>query len=113
MSTHVAGPELDRLVAEKVMGWEPVSSGLRMRGSPPDLWLCKGGRRRVMRAWNPSTNIAQAWEVVERCRSLGHRVTLQLDGAWRVWINGGLPSEDDTAPLAICFAALAAVGGEP
>lgn len=71
-----AGPEMDRLVAEKVMGW--VRDSHKIPDDEPDWhagmtvhgpWKdgSKGGRYST--SWQPSINIAHAWEVVETMTS--------------------------------------------
>jgi hypothetical protein len=133
-----AGRELDALVAEKVMGWEPVND--------PDtgLWwrVPKGG-------YNPSgfqsedappaysTDIAAAWQVVEKITRplanirngewcldrLGYRCCEHdedgVHGEWRCSFRAYKGEDDEwvhvtasTAPLAICLAALKACGVE-
>ena len=111
-----AGREMDALVAEKVMGWR------MMRGHwvPPEaapetnILACPTSTYRY------STDIAAAWEVVEKVNLLEpYGDTLWKDQ--RGWVFGvhdvdgaGYAYEDvtviaDTAPLAICRAALKAV----
>ncbi len=102
-----AGYEMDRMIGEKVMGFTYVSGH-----------------------WRPSNDIAQAWEVVEKLRSKG--VTMIVFPYRTGWvcsfIDGDIDcdrvSHDfhyidcetadtataDTPPLAICRAALKAVG---
>ncbi len=92
-----AGPELDRIVAERVMGLTDASDD-------------------DYRAWQPSTNIAHAWEVVERLRPTGARLILtdygpDWDAVFRRSDDTYECAQADTAPLAICLAALRAVGG--
>lgn len=93
-----AGPELDRLVAEKVMGCEPC-------GHP----FC-GPRTGHNMPAPYSTDIRAAWEVVDK---LGLFVGKGFFG-WIASQNSyWLDSETctaDTAPLAICRAALKACG---
>lgn len=110
-----AGRELDALIAEKVMGLQVDALGYvvtqrgKVEGELPFY----------------STDIAAAWEVVERT---GLQIEIQSPGApcngdeyendsdnWRVECR--LKSSDrssfaeaTTAPLAICLAALKAVG---
>ncbi len=133
-----AGPELDALVAEFVMGWrhcqddltnEMWDTGIHLNHDPemPTMkWPNCGPRR-----WSPSTSIADAWEVVEKllgddweCTIDRHKpnyVTAcrgayaffwhsaeQVEGFTRR--GGKFGVEADTAPLAICLAALKAVG---
>lgn len=130
-----AGPALDALVAERVMGWvcPPATSVLPVR-----MWVGPSGR---VHPELPrfSTNIAAAWLVVER---IGERVDDEqsLDFSWLTLVHTGdgyaasfdvSPHEvaldtisgnwwdnlqlleyagwAKTAPLAICRAALKAV----
>lgn len=105
--------ELDALVAEKVMG-EQVRGTWIIDGVRPD-----GIPNRQCPVEHYSSDIAAAWEVVEK-----------LDGEWKLQGHEGLGWEAgfdsstggmdavivsveamaDTAPLAICVAALKAVG---
>ena len=122
-----AGRELDALVAEFVMGdveWDVVIEGCSRAG-------LRCATREEAEAQKPklaerylvgpvtlhgdvpeySTDIAAAWLVVEE---LGpkHMITLRrTTGGW--WAHIGLVDEwAETAPLAICRAALTAVEGE-
>ena len=155
-----AGRSLDALIAEKVMGWCRINS--------PDeqtrayLWFRehKGSVQRrgykgfvttngrgttpsVSQLWEPSTDIAAAWEVLEKLLADGYTVEVYSPGAlindefgsysvgWSVvfyaWGQPTLPSgragrsidlfgdkskgtQIDTVLLAICLAALKAVG---
>jgi hypothetical protein len=115
-----AGPELDVLIAEKVMGWKlspKKTDGVREFGS---AWLDENGAvtrfqedRRPpydwdMKPFSPSTDIDAAWEVVEKLK-------LSLVPTNKGWIVSqhhlfeGPFGEGETAPLAICRAALAAI----
>lgn len=111
-----AGRELDALIAEKVMGlhveWRdgrPLWVGKDLPGTP----LVLDGGLFGHTIPNYSTDIARAWEVVEKfndCR-------LHRDPKDRMWIcamnsySAHQPvGEAITAPLAICLAALKAVG---
>lgn len=113
-----AGPELDRLIGEKVMGWACKDA----YGCDGLVWFDASGSELIdygptAYGWSPSTNIAHAWEVVERVR-------LQDYGSLELWWDAGaewwcalfrFKSETpemltaDTAPLAICRAALKAI----
>lgn len=123
------GRELDALIAEKVMGWENVHKhGSRLVGIPPTqpgIPVCLAGGEIPPY----STDIAAAWEVVEK---------LQKDNPfWKTsnyegWMNFNLgPTTGNdgfgwyanfgdsntiaygkTAPHAICLAALKALGVE-
>lgn len=73
-----------------------------------------------------STNLGDAWSIVEYMARRGYEAAvIEVDGIWRGWFRKrnaracpecGLRKdisytvEEDTAPLAICKAALAAVG---
>lgn len=130
-STMPAGPEIDRLVAEKVMGW-------RWAGH---YWSCGDGTAVLPEAgfagappWSTaprfSTDIAQAWKVVERMHELGFTdfaaLPMGTPGSADAWTAAAMPKEAtmvwwetvapdkwrgdaDTAPLAISRAALAIV----
>lgn len=104
-----AGPELDALVAEKVMGWnvhfvEPELRNGREHWRDPvhnTLYLPS--------QWCPSGDIAAAWEVVEKVVPGPQGFNLYLSSAWQASFAGGT-AVARTAPLAICRAALKAVG---
>jgi len=115
-----AGPELDRLVAEEVMGWtveEHDGKPLHIHKTADKrhwIWLCH---------WEASADIGIAWEVVEW-------LSEESVGPSPVTLGGGLNDDDlewccevgpynsngdaraeayaPTAPLAICRAALKA-----
>jgi hypothetical protein len=103
--TLTPGRELDALVAEKVMGWTNLTS---------DFWGCPvKDRASMVPIHKYSTSIAAAWEVVEKL-SETHRICItKANGKWAmalddeiIWISDG----QETAPYAICLAALKAVG---
>lgn len=109
-----AGPEMDRLVAEKVMGWHARG----FDGKRHD-WYDGHDFIRGWSYWNPSTNIAHAWEVVvERMRdhSRFFNVCQRLEVCWCEVVDyEGMPldrTKAETAPLAICRAALKALEPE-
>ncbi len=112
-----AGRELDALVAEKVMGWKLAGGNAAMRavGAPP-YYLIDGMPRGLPHL---SADIAAAWGVVEKLRAAGLciDVSADVDGRFylRVWRDNSLKAEIknvDTAPLAICLAALEVVAGD-
>lgn len=106
------GPELDMLIAEKVMGWR--GEGLKAA--------------EVGILWCPSTHIAHAWEVMSKLtrHQNGDREATTLVAFALEELNGTPPwlcrfepvgdvfacaeARGETAPLAICRAALKAVG---
>lgn len=107
-----AGRELDALVAEKVMGlhveWRnglPMWVGKVLPGSP--YVLEDGLYGHTIESY--STEIAAAWKVGEKARAirLENREPDSLKG-WRCSYNGFLGT-GETAPLAICRAALEAI----
>lgn len=130
-----AGRELDALVAERVFGGPPVSAApyafLRTAtGSHPgygpcdgfgpkgECSVCTGLLEHDVPAY--STSMAAAWEVVEAMRARGPRFWWGIETAgWNVpdaqrarLFEGSVAIADgeaETAPLAICRAALAAL----
>lgn len=102
------GRKLDALVAEKVMGWKDCEGG---RGSAPE-----GGRFLVP---HYSDGMGPAWEVVEKLRSDSNNHMIEIFWDCDTWFcviqshNKELVKEwCETAPHAICLAALKAVGVE-
>lgn len=102
--------EIDCAIAEKVMGWTKKVPAI---GKP---WWARSddtfaAPAHGKKAWSPSTDIAAAWSVVEKMR-------MQIEPTrkgWRAGVYGGLSDKRataDTAPLAICLAALKAIGVE-
>ena len=124
-----AGPDLDALVAEKVMGWtEVVSDGLYCwRDIEADEGTGKFARQENVagypvediEAWSASTDIAAAWQAIIKIKE-SHQVCFaledyQFDGKhWQALFKGKFDEKlyyafADTAYLAICRAALKAV----
>lgn len=108
------GPELDALVAEKVMGLDPLSVAAQQ---------AKG----FGHSWCPaySTDISAAWEVVEKFQSDSCAVNVASGGdvlcrimKWPDNTQTTYESEkyfeavSKTAPHAICLAALDATAGK-
>lgn len=124
-----AGRELDALVAEKVMGlpvrWreDPYREiGMPVKGREP--WL-KGRANGVEYDWAPvprySADMSAAWKIVDAMNARGHALNrLAQIPYWACWFGGPYKDSDtdppivfgsgSTAPVAICAAALAAVG---
>lgn len=107
------GPELDALVAEKVMGWEPIDK-------LNDGSLATEYRKECRRSWHPSTSIEAAWEVVAKWPQDKFMFTLHRSGdmTWTaMFLRYGEPkplprsweARAKIAPEAICKAALKAV----
>ncbi len=101
--------KIDSLIAEKVMGWKLEE------GDTFDYWVFeKDGRKGsiIDRIWKPTKDIADAWEVVEKIRPLGlFKLTESIEGSWWAEIQE-YRVYNESAPLAICLAALKAVGVE-
>jgi hypothetical protein len=91
-----AGRELDALVAEKVMGRDMTRPA---------------GFKHPIGMPHYSTDIAAAWEVVERLRAAGHWFDLRDIRGNGYWASFGqeMSAEGKTASLAICLAALKAL----
>ena len=129
-----AGRELDALVAEKVMGlpekdWHPECSRYhQVDDAEFDSkygwmgWCYTEGREICTAKKYPprySTDIAAAWEVVESDYWSEDWGIVKVDSAeplYQVWdlpgweLETGLISQAYSSPLAICLAALKAVG---
>lgn len=131
-----AGRELDALIAEHVMGWiysDAWKQLVPFGHADPPLWsewewdidkaeftkhpvnMMSGVSYRGDKPYIPeySTDIAKAWEVVEKMGSYKIETMHHANGTkHRVsfW-NGmmGFPVEAETAPLAICRSALLAM----
>jgi len=115
-----AGPELDAMIAEKVMGWEPLpiihtdDFGPKSRAYRVPI----NGREKhgviTCQIAAYSTNIADAWQVVEKMREKGWHITLTDSppkGQEILFFQSENPVRAAPAPcLAICLAALRAVG---
>lgn len=114
-----AGPELDGLVAEKVMGWKWNSEiGEWIHENSIPYGPHDGGFR-------PSTSISDAWQVMEKMKAHDDFIVCRSIESCRVhkainWcvviVRKDRPSFNitvaaTTAPLAICRAALHAIGG--
>ncbi len=103
--------EIDRQIAEKVMGWKVEE------GSVPCWIMMWVGTDRYIpfRSFSPSTNIAHAFEVVEKLQKLYPdlymslifpRVIKRIHYGFR---TGSQVWEADTPAMAICLAALKAI----
>lgn len=144
------GVELDRLVAEKVMGWESFTMGYwdtaqrnhypyheSERQTELEGWLETVGFPELVGHyfidvesdfftavgnWKPSIDIACAWRVIEYLREKGFTIYLfyntESEGSylWRVGFRSDQvwppTGEAETAPLAICIAALKVMENE-
>lgn len=119
-----SGPDMDRLVAEKVMGWKWGQTGADYCGwggaksYPGEGWNRKNDAHRGN--WYPSSDIANAWDVVEHMnRKTGGFMVQDWGEKFLVGFGPADPAgvrrnvaTADAASLAICRAALLAVGCE-
>jgi len=111
------GPELDRMVGERVMGWV---EGKDFEAGPYGLVLLS--RPGPIDLWTPSRDIGDAWSVVEelsaRCYVEIHNQVHAETPLWHVAFHSKATSEflgSATAaslPLAVCLAALRAAARE-
>lgn len=116
-----AGRELDALVAEKVMGWievqkQPIANALGQHVM--DDYVGKPSPGPVVMVPRYSTMISEAWKVADKLRATAQFVAVisgkgpQGVQPWICKVNregGFLEERADTAPHAICLAALKAV----
>jgi hypothetical protein len=108
-----AGIEIDKLVAIHVMGWETR----KYYGSGDgyhEHYIRDGGKYENVHypdRWQPSNYIDSAWEVVEK---MGHFTQLTSDMyhgklKWHCSFSVVDSVDAETAPLAICRAALLSI----
>lgn len=123
------GRDLDAIVAEKVMGCSTKKDGHMLAGIVVGERLvcnCEKGEHNT----NPrfpnygvkdySTDISAAWEVVEKVRPSFSEIWIgrsdtEMSAHWKCSIqkmDSNYEATADTAPHAICLAALKAVGVE-
>jgi hypothetical protein len=107
------GRELDMLIAEKVMGYEYHPT---KRYMAPKNYRDRDG----FRVWDEdiphySTDIAAAWEVVTKLAEEGKQIRISNkamgNNYWWSYIEEGA-AQGESAPHAICLAALKALGVE-
>jgi len=117
-----AGPTMDEMVADVVMGWHAVTVAPGMSvwadadGEHVGYWVFDRPRRSMHSVWAPSQDIAAAWQVVEELR-------YRFQWGMHTWIDGlqyvdlidpasndSWANADDSMPLAICRVALRACG---
>jgi hypothetical protein len=112
------GRSLDMLIAEKVMGWTPgVYGGV---GKYRDERGYQRGEAGWLTGWHwdPSKNVAQAFDVLTQLRALGWEMTFGVtrgasSGWWIVGSHDAVPaaqeSDAETFPLAVVRFAIACV----
>lgn len=113
--------ELDATVAMNVMGWLPHIRNTAHWTDAESVNATDYRVRGIVDEWSPSTDIKDAWEVVERMMQLGRAVDIARNGTineplddWEVCFPRGehpalTMASAVTAPLAICLAALKCV----
>jgi hypothetical protein len=112
-----AGPELDKLIAEKVMKWKFSQSSFEQY--EPSYWADDSGKKVWTRHFSPSTDAAAAWKAVEKLTELkvwgSFRIKYcsifkrwNVGWEWRDHGSSGVEFESvsESAPHAICLAAL-------
>jgi hypothetical protein len=111
------GRELDALVAEKVMGLPKPWQKYMIEDGARDWFYERGldsyGMSKHHRVPSFSTDIADAWAVVERLKDTHYNFQLENDqGEIEPWIAcfGQKSAVSSSAPHAICLAALRTVG---
>jgi hypothetical protein len=104
--------EIDKLVAEKVMGWTFVSESNVWGEVTLSHWIdAKGKSQASFLLPHYSEDIKAAWLVVEKMQ-VTHNVTIQNIGAtgysceFTIKYGGFHIAVAETVPLAICLAAL-------
>jgi hypothetical protein len=129
-----AGRELDAEIAEKVMGLDVIQiTCIDHRGAVPDIgsksapYKMSNGKMGVQATRIPgySTDIAAAWQVAEKLGGYcylwrdGGVAPLMFDGQWECKLRRDNDPDRryyavaPTAPLAICLAAIQAIGASP
>lgn len=113
-----AGRELDALIAEKVMGKTVRSKNeVTNNAFKPeyDELVVDLGNERYEFIRHYSTDIADAWKVLKKLIQLGAEINVGFYKQWDCSIDYPIGCnwlvQAETAPLAICLAALEAVGG--
>ena len=104
-----AGPELDALVAEHVMGWRWAVAECEA----PSLndGRCQKPNGAFVLNFKPSRDIAAAWQAVEKFNNYDWKLESHGEGeTFTIYKDGTHYSGDGAgAPLAICRAALKAM----
>lgn len=115
--------ELDAQIAVEVMGWKPWRSPAA-KTADPDCWLTGNTESptHAMWGWKPSVDMSDAWRAVEKLIadwSGRLRVTVETSGKGATCDIVALTghgrqgrADSDSAPLAICLAAIRASGSE-
>lgn len=106
---------MDALIAERVMGLKPTNPGFYSN----DVYISRphGENMGIVGIFKPSTDVSAAWEVVEKMfETYSKEITVEFGWkenpiyAWHCHM-GLVDATAETAPLAVCRAALLAVMG--
>jgi hypothetical protein len=127
---ELSGAELDRAVAEHVMGWTRKPNGM-MHGKAQEVFVDDRDNTYSIRCgcaedFNPSCDIEAAMQVVEKIRQSNEFCCINIHSdhnyVWRVSLirvesqnaSHGVTASatNESLPLAICRAALAAIGSK-
>ena len=110
--------EIDRLVAEKVMGWTHLPNQAEF-WYPPGVHPLSNIYGHTVPSY--STSISDAWLVVERMREMGYNFHASVSAEGSKVAATFLASNDplpvsrwtlDSMPMSICLAALRSLGVE-
>ncbi len=106
-----ASREMDALIANMVMGWKWVTTQRMADGELTGISRDEGGVTYVDTVPNYSKGLSAAWEVVNICHQykIGSPSNLGNTFAFVQLRMKSAQATADTAPLAICRAALLAV----
>ena len=112
--------EIDRKIAERVMGWLPHFRNTAFYVKKEEATKVLGKRTQDVSDWKPSTRIDHAFEVVEKMLESGH--TFQLEYYYSIgkslfaivdfennYTHLNAAKSAGTPAMAICLAALEAV----
>ena len=125
--SEMTNEEIDHAIAIEVMGWKIIHDKNYCESVGAYLYVDKNGNTHFLRydrpnvysgeiKFSPSTEFSQTWRVVERMREkkFGFSLVAALTddtnkNIWMVIFAFGLIVEHESAPRAICEAALMAV----
>lgn len=108
-----AGRHLDALVAEKLMGLRVINNPLEyglpfvLREGAPDSIPIQADNQLPLPKY--STDIQDAFQVIEQSNAFFEMFNNPRKGIWVVKFEGGSALVANSAPLAICLAALKAI----
>ena len=102
--------DIDKRIATEVMGWTQHNED----------WMFDGKLEDWVDIWSPSTDITDAWLVVEKMRELGYAIRIENyvnQNIYEVYVYKNDTectgvTREETAPKAISLAALEALGGK-